>query len=89
VKDYHVRMLVSIAPKYSVSQVVGFIKGKSAVHIARNYLGRCKRFTGMRFWARGNFVSAVGDDEARIREYIQKQEKEGARLDQQGLFAEG
>jgi len=84
----HVHMLVSIPPKYSVAQVVGFIKGKSAIHLARSYLGRRKNYTGMHFWARGYFVSTVGADEATIREYIQKQEKEDARLDQLGLFPE-
>jgi putative transposase len=84
----HVHMLVSIPPKYSVAQVVGFIKGKSAIHIARSYLGRRKNYTGMHFWARGYFVSTVGADEAVIRAYIQNQEKEDARLDQLGLFAE-
>ena len=54
-------MLVSIPPKYSVAQVVGFIKGKSAIHIARSYLGRRKNFTGLNFWARGYFVSTVGE----------------------------
>ncbi len=74
----HVHMLVSIPPKYSVSQVVGFIKGKSAIHIARNYLGQRKNFHGMHFWARGYYVSTVGADEANIRAYITKQEKEDA-----------
>jgi putative transposase len=81
-------MLVSIPPKYSVAQVVGFIKGKSAIHIARSYLGRRKNYTGMHFWAWGYFVSTVGADEATIRAYIQNQEKEDARLDQLGLFSE-
>ena len=49
----HVHILLSIPPKYSVSQVVGFIKGKSAIAIARNYMGRRKNFTGQSFWARG------------------------------------
>jgi putative transposase len=84
----HVHMLVSIPPKYSVAQVVGFIKGKSAIHIARSYLGRRKNYTGMHFWARSYFVSTVGADEAVIRAYIQNQEKEDARFDQLGLFAE-
>jgi putative transposase len=84
----HVHMLVSIPPKYSVAQVVGFIKGKSAIHLARSYLGRRKNYAGMHFWARGYFVSTVGADEATIREYIQKQEKEDARIDQLGLFSE-
>jgi putative transposase len=82
----HVHVLVSIPPKYSVAQVVGFIKGKSAIHIARNYLGRRKNLTGMHFWARGYFVSTVGADEATIRAYIRNQEQEDARIDQLGLF---
>jgi putative transposase len=82
----HVHVLVSIPPKFSVAQVVGFIKGKSAIHIARNYLGRRKNYTGMYFWARGYFVSTVGADEATIRAYIRNQEKEDARIDQLGLF---
>jgi len=69
-KGDHVHMLVSIPPKYSVSQVVGYKKGKSAIHIARNYAGRKKNFTGQRFWARGYYVSTAGRDEETIREYI-------------------
>ena len=71
----HVHMLISVPPKYSISQVVGYIKGKSAIHIARDYLGRGKNYTGMSFWARGYFVSTVGRDERVIREYIKNQEK--------------
>jgi putative transposase len=82
----HVHMLISIPPKYAVSQVVGFIKGKSAIHIARNYLGRSKNFTGQHFWARGYFVTTVGRDEKAVREYIKKQEQEDKRLDQLKLF---
>ena len=82
----HVHMLVSIPPKYSVAQVVGFIKGKSAIHIARSYLGRRKNYHGMHFWARGYFVSTLGADETSICEYIRKQEKEDARLDQLQIF---
>jgi putative transposase len=82
----HVHMLISIPPKYSVAQVVGFIKGKSAIHVARNYLGRRKNFTGQQFWARGYHVSTVGRDEDTVREYIKAQEKEDRRLDQLNLF---
>ncbi len=71
----HVHMLISIPPKYSVSQVMGYIKGKSAICIARDYMGRGKNFTGMSFWARGYFVSTVGRDEEVVRKYIQNQEK--------------
>jgi putative transposase len=63
----HVHMLVSIPPKYPVAQVVWFIKGKSAIHIYRSYLGLRKNYTGMHFWARGYFVLTVGVDEATIR----------------------
>ncbi len=82
----HVHMLISIPPKYSVAQVVGFIKGKSAIHIARNYLGHRKNYTGQQFWARGYHVSTVGRDEDVVREYIRTQEKEDQRLEQLTLF---
>ena len=84
----HVHMLVSIPPKYAVAQVVGFLKGKSAIHIARTYLGRRQNFLGQHFWARGYYVSTVGRDEASIREYIQKQRDEDKRLDQLTMFHE-
>lgn len=77
----HIHMLVSIPPKYSVSQVMGYMKGKSAIHIARVYLGQKKNFTGMSFWARGYFVSTVGADEQAILAYIKHQESEDKRLD--------
>jgi hypothetical protein len=82
-------MLVSIPPKYAVSQVVGFIKGKSAIHLARVYGERKRNFVGQHFWARGYFVSTVGRDESVVREYIKKQEKEDERLDQLGLWRAG
>ena len=84
----HVHMLISIPPKYAVSQVIGYMKGKSAIHIARTYMGRKKNFTGQNFWARGYFVSTVGTDEETIREYIRRQEKEDRRLDQLSMFGE-
>ena len=78
----HVHMMISIPPKYSVAQVVGFIKGKSAIHIAREFAGRKRNYVGQSFWARGYFVSTVGRDEAVIREYIRHQEQEDRRLEQ-------
>ena len=78
----HVHMMISIPPKYAVSQVVGYIKRKSAIHIARTYAGRKKNFVGQHFWARGYFVSTVGRDEKVIREYIRHQEQEDKRIDQ-------
>jgi len=82
----HVHMLISIPPKYSVAQIVGFLKGKSAMSIVRTYFGRRKNFTGQHFWARGYHVSTVGRDEAMIREYIRHQESEDQRIDQLALF---
>ena len=78
----HVHMLLSIPPKYAVAQVVGYIKGKSAIHIARTYGNRKRNFVGQHFWARGYFVSTVGRDEEVIREYIRHQEIEDRRVDQ-------
>jgi putative transposase len=82
----HVHMLISIPPKYSVAQVVGYMKGKSAIHIARTYLGQRKNYSGMHFWARGYFVSTVGADEETVRVYIKEQEKENHRVQQLSLF---
>jgi len=78
----HVHMLVSIPPKYSVAQVIGYLKGKSAIHIARAFADRPRNYVGQHFWARGYFVSTVGRDEQVIRKYIQQQEREDRRLDQ-------
>ena len=82
----HVHMLISIPPKYAVSQVIGYLKGKSAIHIARTYGERKRNFVGQHFWARGYFVSTVGRDEALIRDYIRHQEQEDRRLDQLELL---
>jgi putative transposase len=78
----HVHMLISIPPKYSVAQVIGYIKGKSAIHVARTFFDHKRSFVGQHFWARGYFVSTVGRDEATIREYIRNQEVEDKRQDQ-------
>ena len=78
----HVHMCISIPPKFAVSNVVGFIKGKSAISVARNFRRRRRNFTGESFWARGYFVSTVGLDEEMVRKYIRDQEKEDQRLDQ-------
>jgi putative transposase len=82
----HVHMLISIPPKYAVAQVIGFIKGKSAIHLARVYGERKKNFVGENFWARGYLVSTVGRDEKVIRDYIRNQEAEDKRLDQISLW---
>ena len=81
----HVHMCISIPPKYAVSGVVGYIKGKSAIVIARQFEGRRRNYTGSSFWARGYFVSTVGLDEQVIREYIRRQEEEDERLEQLNL----
>src|ERR1700732_4059615 len=79
-------MLISIPPKYAVSQVIGFIKGKSAIHLARVYGEKKRNFVGQHFWARGYFVSTVGRDEAVIREYIKRQEQEDNRREKRNLW---
>ena len=78
----HVHMLISIPPKYSVAQVIGYIKGKSAIHVARTFFDHRRNFVGQHFWARGYFVSTVGRDEVTIREYIRNHEAEDKRLEQ-------
>jgi len=82
----HVHMMLAIPPKYAVSQVVGYIEGKSAIHLARVYGERKRNFVGQHFWARGYFVSTVGRDEAMIREYIRNQEKADEKLEQIKLW---
>jgi putative transposase len=82
----HVHMLLSIPPKHAVSQVVGYIKGKSAIHLARVYGERKRNFVGQHFWARGFFVNTIGRDEEAIRAYIRNQEKEDQRLEQMNLW---
>jgi putative transposase len=82
----HVHMLIAIPPKLSVAQVVGYIKGKSAIHIARTFFDRKKNYVGQHFWARGYFVSTVGRDEEVIREYIRRQEEEDRRIEQLKLL---
>ncbi len=82
----HVHMMRSIPPKYAVSRVIGFIKGKSAIHLARVYGETRRNFVGQSFWARGYFVSTVGRDEEVIRNYIRNQEEEDNRLEQMNLW---
>jgi len=82
----HVHMMIAIPPKYAVSQGIGYIKGKSAIHLARVYGERKRNFVGQHFWARGFWVSTVGRDEAVIREYIRKQEQEDKRWEQMNLW---
>ena len=81
----HVHMCLSIPPKIAVANVVGYMKGKSAITIARRFMGRARNFTGEVFWARGYFVSTVGLDEDMVRAYIRHQENEDARYDQMKL----
>jgi putative transposase len=82
----HVHMPISIPPKYAVSQVVGYIKGKSAISIARNFGGRQRNFRGESFWARGYYVTTSGKDEELIKAYIRNQESEDKEYDQRSLF---
>ena len=81
----HVHMVVSIPPKYSVSQVIGYVKGKSAIWVARA-TGKNRNFLGQNFWARGYCVSTIGLDEETIREYVRSQEEADKKLDQLRMF---
>jgi putative transposase len=78
----HVHMLLNVPPKIAVSSVVGYIKGKSAIHIARHFMKRERNYAGQVFWARGYFLDTVGRDTETIRRCIADQEKEDQRLDQ-------
>ena len=78
----HVHMCIAIPPKHAVSEVIGYIKGKSAIAVARQYSGRQKNFSGEAFWARGYAVSTVGHDEAQIRDYIRRQQRQDAEADE-------
>jgi len=71
----HVHMLIKIPPKYSVAEVIGYIKGKSAIAVARQFGGRKRNFNGEKFWARGYAVSTVGFEEEQVRKYIRHQEQ--------------
>lgn len=81
----HIHMCISIPPKYAVSNIVGYLKGKSAISIARKFKGRQRNFNGEHFWARGYFVSTVGLDEQMVRDYIREQEKNDVFRDQMEL----
>ena len=73
----HVHMCMEIPPKYAVASVIGFMKGKSAIAVARKYSGKERNFQGEHFWARGYAVSTVGFDEDDVRKYIQGQDPSG------------
>ena len=78
----HVHMLISIPPKYSVAQIIGYMKGKSSIWIAQNVERKMRNFLGHKFWARGYFVTTVGRDEEVIRAYIRNQELADQQLEQ-------
>lgn len=83
----HVHMLISIPPKYSIAEVIGYIKGKSAIAVARQFGGRKRNFNGERLWARGYAVSTVGFEEEKIRTYVKNQEQlDGLGSDEPGEF---
>jgi putative transposase len=82
----HIHMCVSIPPKFAVSSVIGYIKGKSAISIARNFTARKRNFAGEGFWARGYYVSTVGLDEEAVRKYVREQDAEDTRLEQLNLI---
>ncbi len=69
----HLHECLSFSPKYSISDVTGFLKGESAIRLQREFVGRGT--TGKHFWVRGYYVSTVGYDEKQVREYIRNQKK--------------
>ena len=71
----HVHMCIAILPKHAVSAIIGFMKGKSAIAIARQFSGKERNFTGSHFWARGYAVSTVGFELEQIKQYIKEQEE--------------
>ena len=83
----HIHLLLMIPPKYSVANTVGFLKGKSAIRVFREYMQVKRNFTGGHFWAGGYCVSTVGLDEQTIREYIRNQEAEEKRQEQLQLLS--
>ena len=82
----HVHMLISISPKFAVSHVVEYVKGKSVIHSARTYAGRQQNFTGQSSWVRGYYLSTSGRDEETTHRYIQKQEQIDNTIDQMNMF---
>ena len=83
----HVHIMIRIPPKYSVAEVVGYIKGKSAIAVARQFGGRKRNFTGEKFWARGYAVSTVGFNVDQVKAYVKNQENlEGLGADESGEF---
>lgn len=83
----HVHMLIAIPPKYAVSDIIGYLKGKSAIAVARQFSGRTRNFNGEKLWARGYAVSTVGFEEEQIKRYIQNQEQlDGNGSDEDGEF---
>ena len=78
----HVHICIEIPPKYAVASIVGFLKGKSAIAIARDFAGKERNFTGEHFWARGYAVSTVGFNLEQVKTYIRTQEAD----DEQGRF---
>jgi len=75
----HIHLVLSVPPKYSIAMLIGYLKGKSAIQIHRQYSGVKRGFTGKHFWSRGYCVSTVGLDEKMIREYVKHQNE----MDQQ------
>ncbi len=83
----HVHMYISIPPKYSIAEIVGYIKGKSAIAVAREFSGRKRNFNGEAFWARGYNVSTVGFEADKIKSYVKNQERlDGLGFDEDGNF---
>lgn len=83
----HVHMIISIPPKHPVAEIIGYIKGKSAIAIARQFSGKKRNFNGEKFWARGYAVSTVGYEFEKISQYVKDQEQlDGKGSNEDGSF---
>ena len=83
----HVHMLIKIPPKYAIAEIVGYIKGKSAISVARQFSGRERNFNGEKFWVRGYAVSTVGFNESDIKDYVRHQKQlDGSGAGEDGKF---
>jgi putative transposase len=85
VQEDHIHMVIWIPPKYSISSVMGYLKGKLALRLFQRYENLGKRYWGRHLWARGYCVSAIGLDETQIRSYVKWQEKQERELERQQM----
>ena len=86
VQKDHIHLVLSVPPKYSIAETIGFIKGKSTIKVFDRHLELKRRYWGRHFWAKGYCVSTVGLDEVQIRKYVRWQTHMDRKADQQKLW---